>query len=324
MIEIIPNLHPIFVHFTVTIIVLTGLLQFIFWLSKDRFNSSIVIGMQKWLTVIGSISVIVTIASGLYAASTVNHDTASHLAMLNHRDWAIPTGLVFLLGSTVFLFLPNRRQTVAGILFSVALLLVTITAFKGGELVYRYGLGVLSLPEVTGDGHDHEHADEMVQPDSTPEENKSEVESMPPQEEHSHDKTDGHHNNKSSALFSGLDNEAAKVVTAFHDALNSGNEQRAKMLLSDDVLIFEGGGVERSAKQYADHHMKSDIAFMSKMQVTLLEHQVQGNGDMAVSMARSKIQGRYKDKDIDIETMETMVLRKHDGNWRILHIHWSN
>ena len=129
---------------------------------------------------------------------------------------------------------------------------------------------------------------------------------------------------KSDALFSGLNNEAAKTVIAFHSALNSGDEQKTRILLDDAVIIFEGGGIERSAEQYANHHMKSDIAFLSNMQVTLLEHQVQGDSDMAVSMARSKIQGKYKDKDMDIETMETIVLEKQAGTWKIVHIHWSN
>ncbi|MCF6301365.1 MAG: hypothetical protein L3J52_09655 [Proteobacteria bacterium] len=43
----------------------------------------------------------------------------------------------------------------AGSLFVIAFLLLGITAFKGGELVYRYGLGVMSLPEVEGEGHAH-------------------------------------------------------------------------------------------------------------------------------------------------------------------------
>lgn len=118
--------------------------------------------------------------------------------------------------------------------------------------------------------------------------------------------------------------DAAKTVVAFHHALNSGDAKQARILLDDSVVIYEGGGVERSAEEYANHHLHADIEFMSKMQVTLLEHQVKTMGDMAVSMSRSKVQGKYQNKDIDIETMETMVLKKHDGNWHIMHIHWSN
>lgn len=299
--NIIPNLHPILVHFSITLIVLMGLLQLIQWFLKTTAENLTMIAVQKWLTLLGSVAVILTVATGLYAAATVNHDTASHLAMMDHRNWALPTAVIFLLGCALFYFLPKLRQSVAGSLFVISLLLVTVTAFKGGELVYRHGLGVLSLPEVTGDGHDHEHGNGH----DNGEENIIETQS--------HD-----------TLDAPLNNDAAKTVLAFHSALTSGNAEQARKLLMDGVIIFEGGGVERSADEYANHHLKSDIAFMSKMKVTLLEHQVEGNGDMAVSMARSKIQGRYKDKDIDLETMETMVLKKHDGNWRIMHIHWSN
>ena len=44
----------------------------------------------------------------------------------------------------------------------IAFGLLSITAWKGGEAVYRYGLGVMSLPTVENgaDGHAHEHGDE--------------------------------------------------------------------------------------------------------------------------------------------------------------------
>ena len=124
--------------------------------------------------------------------------------------------------------------------------------------------------------------------------------------------------------FSGLENDAAKTVVAFHKAINSGDADRVRMLLDEAVLIFEGGGVERSAEEYAAHHLKADIAFLLKLKVTSIEHQVQGSSDMAVSMSRSKLVGKYKDKDIDLNTMETIVLRKSNNQWRIIHIHWSN
>lgn len=36
-------------------------------------------------------------------------------------------------------------------------ILLGITGWKGGHLVYQYGIGVASLPQVSGDGHDHDH-----------------------------------------------------------------------------------------------------------------------------------------------------------------------
>lgn len=124
--------------------------------------------------------------------------------------------------------------------------------------------------------------------------------------------------------FSGLDHEVARIVGDFHRALQNGDESTVRLLLADDVLIFESGGVERSRHEYADHHMQADIAFLQHMQVTKLEHHIKVNGETAVSISRSKIQGRYKDKDIDVESMETLLLMKVEGKWQIIHVHWSN
>jgi ketosteroid isomerase-like protein len=94
--------------------------------------------------------------------------------------------------------------------------------------------------------------------------------------------------------------------------------------LADDVLIYEGGGVERSADEYASHHLLADIKYLSALKSTTLEHQVKVMGNMALSTSRAKTVGQYKDKAVDSEGMQTMVLEKIAGSWKIVHIHWSN
>jgi hypothetical protein len=56
-------------------------------------------------------------------------------------------------------------------------------------------------------------------------------------------------------MFTGTDTDAGQVVVAFHKALEFGDAVKARSLLADDVLIIEGAGVERSADEYASHHM---------------------------------------------------------------------
>jgi ketosteroid isomerase-like protein len=130
------------------------------------------------------------------------------------------------------------------------------------------------------------------------------------------------HQPAQNSMFTGMDSEAAKVAKAFHHALRNGDEKSARELLANDVLIFEGKGVERSADEYASHHMKSDIKFLNKMSITPLEHHVQSQGLLATSISRAKISGHYKDKDIDIVSAETMLLKKVNGKWKITHLHW--
>lgn len=129
---------------------------------------------------------------------------------------------------------------------------------------------------------------------------------------------------KKNDLFVGTQSEAAKAVSLFHQSLRSGDNKTARALLADDVIIFEGGGVERSAEEYANHHMLSDMKYLAAVESKQLEHRVFTNGDMAYSISRSKTTGTYKDKKVDYTGMESMTLTNTDSGWKITHIHWSN
>ena len=128
---------------------------------------------------------------------------------------------------------------------------------------------------------------------------------------------------KKESFFKGEKSVAGKVVKDFHAALKNKDKQAALKQLDESVLIYEGGGVERSAQEYASHHLMSDMAFMSKMKVNLVEHQVEVFDDIAVSSSRSEIEGEYNEKRIKKTTMETIVLKKRKNKWKIIRIHWS-
>ena len=129
---------------------------------------------------------------------------------------------------------------------------------------------------------------------------------------------------KTAGPMTGTESAPGKVVTLFHKALKSGDTKTARSLLADDVIIFEGGRVERSADEYAHHHMQADMKYLKHMETQTLEHQVIISGNSAVSMSRSHTKGVYKDKPREHEGMETMVLEHTNGSWKIKHIHWSS
>jgi len=133
-----------------------------------------------------------------------------------------------------------------------------------------------------------------------------------------------HHSGQKTEMFIGVDSPAGKVVMQFHLALRTSDKITARKLLADDVLIFEGGGVERSADEYAHHHMLSDMKYLAALKSESLEQNVKVMGNIAVSMSRSKTVGTYKEKERNYESMETMVLEKQQGEWKIVRIHWSN
>ncbi|MBA2655303.1 MAG: DUF2231 domain-containing protein [Gammaproteobacteria bacterium] len=83
--------------------------------------------------------------------------------MINHRNWALPTAAaIFLLACwSVWRYIKNERIS---LMFIIALLVVEglllSTAWRGRELVYRHGLGVMSLPQSAKE-LEHHHPDQM-------------------------------------------------------------------------------------------------------------------------------------------------------------------
>lgn len=129
--------------------------------------------------------------------------------------------------------------------------------------------------------------------------------------------------NKSSGLPASA-RSAAAVVDAFHAALRRGDTGAAANLLANDALIFEGGGVERSKAEYASHHLAADSAYTRAVPSVLTRRAGGSNGSIAWIASEGRSTGRYKGKDVDRVTAETMVLRRFGRAWKIAHIHWSS
>jgi ketosteroid isomerase-like protein len=118
--------------------------------------------------------------------------------------------------------------------------------------------------------------------------------------------------------------EAVKVVDAFHAALAKNDPTTALAALSENVLIFEGGYVERSKAEYGSHHLGADAAFASAVPSSLVRRSAFAAGDTAWVASETRTTGRYKDKAVDRLSTESTVLKKEATGWRIVHIHWSS
>jgi uncharacterized membrane protein len=190
MIEIIPNWHPIFVHFTValfSIAILFYLLAIVIPVGKSlktnwhRF--------ARWCLWIGMSITFITVAAGYQAYNTVAHDTPSHLAMTEHSYWAYATASLFVILTIWSIWLHINNRLPAMLFLVLALIgggLLSATAWKGGEAVYRYGLGVMSLPTVAKDsdgGHgSHSHGEESESQSPHPDNAPTYIQSAPTSE----------------------------------------------------------------------------------------------------------------------------------------------
>ncbi len=187
MIEIIPNWHPIFVHFTVALVTISGVFFILAKLIGDKKVGDELLASARWSLWAGGIFAIVTVAAGFFAYYSVGHDTLSHLKMTAHRNWALVTLVAALtcVGWSLIHYWRNTKPTLFFIVAMLAvLILVATTGWRGGELVYRYGIGVMSLPQSSEIEHQHNHG-EMLEESSHHPKNEA-PETNKKHEEHKH------------------------------------------------------------------------------------------------------------------------------------------
>lgn len=160
MIEIIPNWHPFLVHFTIALLLTATGFFIVGRLFAARPWSNDLIMAARWNLWLGALITLGTVAAGIYAYNTVAHDTPSHAAMTDHRNWALPTAAAFL-ALALWSLWEWRKRGRTSLVFLVSLVVaagaLAVTGFKGGEVVYRHGLGVMSLPQIEDEGHGHQH-----------------------------------------------------------------------------------------------------------------------------------------------------------------------
>jgi len=166
IIEIIPNWHPILVHFTVALLnVSVGFFILAWVLNRHRWRNQW-LHVAHWNLWVGAGFAIITAIAGWIAFNSVAHDAPSHAAMIIHRNWGL-TSLAWILPFTLWSIgryrvgkMPNKTFLVVAL---IMLGLLASTGWRGGELVYRYGLGVMSLPKLEGKGHGHGRVEAPLQ-----------------------------------------------------------------------------------------------------------------------------------------------------------------
>ncbi|HIC77260.1 MAG TPA: DUF2231 domain-containing protein [Candidatus Dadabacteria bacterium] len=186
MVEIIPNFHPIFVHFSIGLLGISPILFLIGYFLKKKTWSEVIYRTAHINLIVGTIISIFTVITGLNAYDTVAHDTQSHIAMTDHRNLGLLNISLWIFMSIWSFRLLKKSLTVTPI-FLIFIIISSVTLFvtgyHGSEVVYRHGIGVMRLPDDSrfnvldkeiqnlkesdknhikrdnehSDGHDHKH-----------------------------------------------------------------------------------------------------------------------------------------------------------------------
>ena len=119
------------------------------------------------------------------------------------------------------------------------------------------------------------------------------------------------------------DQESIKTVLSnFEKAIVENDSKIASSLLHEDVTILEGRGSE-TKEEYLSHHFHSDGKFLSAIERNELSQKINIEGNMAWVSTITSMKGTYSDREIDLTSLELAVLKKENGEWKIIALHWS-
>jgi len=143
---IIPNYHPLFVHFPITLSAV-AFLSFLGYLVFPKKGKELLI-VSKWSLWACAFMAILTVLAGFHAEGTIHQTSKIHDDIETHEGWAMTaTGLVFVLAALVFWFRKiwgQKHKMLTLLALFISFGLFSITAWHGGELVYRDGAGVMA------------------------------------------------------------------------------------------------------------------------------------------------------------------------------------
>ncbi len=128
-----------------------------------------------------------------------------------------------------------------------------------------------------------------------------------------------------SMEVSTVDEEAAVVAIAdrFSEAVATHDSTMAASVLSENVIIAEGGNIE-TRDVYLSGHFNGDAAFIGAMTREPISQKVTVSGDAAWMVSESRLHGTFRDREVDIISLGTLVLSRDGGPWKIVSVHWSS
>jgi len=137
-----PNLHPFLVHFPIAFLLLALILEVIALVRKNPEISR----AAWWNQIGGTIGLALTVGSGLLAEKSVHIADDARELFERHEQLAFLTAAVFAL----LLFwriaarerVPPQAPGVYVVLFLMGTAFLLTGALYGGEMVFRFGVGV--------------------------------------------------------------------------------------------------------------------------------------------------------------------------------------
>ena len=116
------------------------------------------------------------------------------------------------------------------------------------------------------------------------------------------------------------------VLAAYNHALTSRDAAQAKDLFTADSQVFESGGVEGTYAHYLEHHIGPELAEFAEFSYRDYTVEVRLELPLAITTESYiyKIVLKEGGKVVEKRAVTTSVLKKINGEWKIIQTHTSS
>ena len=116
-----------------------------------------------------------------------------------------------------------------------------------------------------------------------------------------------------------------KWLAEYDAAFNAKDLDKLAAFYHPDVTIYEGGGINRGWADYRDKHLGPELKEFANLQFAHSNTVVRMIGpDAAYATSDYSLKAKMGERDIDSGGLETLVLVKDGGAWKIRHSHTSS
>jgi uncharacterized membrane protein len=147
----LPEWHPMAVHFPLALTVTGALVLSAARVAAPERHGTTLAVVGTWNLCLGAVGALFALGTGLAAVASVELAPAARAAVGLHVKWAIFTSAALVL-LAVWRGAGTDPKSRPSRVFLVILWVITaaliVTAYRGGQNVYRYGVGVASGAEL--------------------------------------------------------------------------------------------------------------------------------------------------------------------------------
>ena len=122
----------------------------------------------------------------------------------------------------------------------------------------------------------------------------------------------------------GAEAEVRAAVARYNEALVGKDLPSLKALLADDIILYEHSVRNIGLADVWDHHLRPEVEGFEGTKAEFTDLRVWLSGDLALVTRQYSIQATLRGRPIDARGNETMGWARRNGQWKVIHIHYSH